>query len=91
MALRRVTRAATAAARDLQKAIKDLPKVADASHLLSEVAIDLQRRHHPGEPTAERLLWLGESWCTDPEGLTETEAAAPPQPSATIRSVSSGS
>ena len=76
-ALRRVAGAATAAARDLQKAVKGLPMVADASHLLSDVAKDLQRRRYPGEPTAERLLWLGESWCTDPEGLTEAEAANP--------------
>lgn len=76
-ALRRVTRAASAASGELQKAIKHLPKVADASHLLSEVASDLQRRHYPGEPTAGRLLWLGESWCTDPEGLVETETATP--------------
>lgn len=73
-ALRRVARAAAAAARDLQKAVRDLPTVADASHLLADVARDLQRRRHPGEPNGERLLWLGESWCTDPEGLTETEA-----------------
>ncbi len=76
-ALRRVAEASTTAARELGEATKDIPSVADASHLLSEVARDLQRRHHPGEPTAERLLWLGESWCTDPEGLTETEAAIP--------------
>jgi predicted GTPase len=77
MALRRVTRAASAATSELQKAIKHLPRVADASHLLSGVAVDLQRRHYPGEPTAGRLLWLGESWCTDPEGLVVTEAEPP--------------
>ncbi|WP_421119868.1 GTPase [Aquihabitans daechungensis] len=76
LALRRVTRAAGAAVRELRKEVEDLPTVADASHLLSELAVDLQRRHHPGEPTAGRLLWLGECWCTDPEGLTETELAA---------------
>ncbi|MGI8632239.1 MAG: GTPase [Solirubrobacterales bacterium] len=75
-ALRRVTMAAANAARDLQKACKRLPTVSDASHLLSDIAIDLQRRHHPSEPTADRLLWLGESWCTDPAGLIDTELAA---------------
>ena len=76
MALRRITRAASAASRELQKATNNLPEVSDASRLLSDVATDLQRRRHPGEPTAGRLLWLGESWCTDPEGLAKTEAAA---------------
>jgi predicted GTPase len=76
-ALRRVEKAVNRAVRDLQKASNDLPKVADVIHLLADVADDLQRRHHPGEPTAERLLWLGESWCTDPEGLTQTEAPTP--------------
>ena len=81
MALRRVTRAASAATGELQKAINVLPVVADASHLLSDVAVDLQRDHYPGKPTAGRLLWLGESWCTEPEGLAEGfavfEAPAP--------------
>ena len=76
-ALRRVSRAGASAVRDLQKALDELPEEADSRHLLSEVANQLQRRQFPGEPTAERLLWLGEGWCTDPEGLTEAEAEMP--------------
>lgn len=76
-ALRRVSRAGATAIRDLQKALDELPEEADARHLLAEVANDLQRRRFPGEPTAERLLWLGESWCTDPAGLTEAEVETP--------------
>jgi len=79
-ALRRVAKAATKAARELQNASEDLPNVADSSQLLSDVANDLQRRQYPGEPTAERLLWLGENWCTDPEGLTDTAPATPADP-----------
>jgi len=75
-ALRRVAKAATDATHRLEKTIGDLPKAVDAGHLLSEVANDLQRRIHPGQPTADRLLWLGESWCTDPEGLTGIDDAA---------------
>ncbi|MCC5953691.1 MAG: 50S ribosome-binding GTPase [Acidimicrobiia bacterium] len=77
MALRRVLRLATAAAKDLQKAFDRLPVVDQSRHLLSEVAVDLQRRRHPGNPAAGRLLWLGESWCTDPNGLGETEVVTP--------------
>lgn len=74
-ALRRIARAATAAVRNVQKGANDLPPVADATLLLSDVAKDLQRRRHPGEPTAERLLWLGEDWCTGSEGPAQAEAS----------------
>ena len=80
IAVRRVTRAAATASQVLSEAIRELPKAADASHLLSEVSKDLQRRRYPNEPNAERLLWLGESWCIDREGLTDAEAAAPTPP-----------
>lgn len=76
-ALRRLARAAVVADRDLQKAIDDVPVVAGGTSLLSEVAKDLERRCRPGEPTAARLLWLGEDWCDDPEGLAETEGVLP--------------
>ncbi len=75
-ALRRVSQAAQTTVDDLQKAIDDLPAATDTSHLLTQVARDVQRRRFRGEPTAERLLWLGEDWCNDPEGLSEVDGEA---------------
>jgi predicted GTPase len=99
-ALRRLSQAANVSARVLRKAISDLPVVADTSRLLLEVSTDLQRRCHPGEPNAGRLLWLGEDWCSEPGGLTDSEAMLPtavdhdPVPSglllARVRSVTDG-
>lgn len=73
-ALRRIAASAARAERMLQTAVEDVPEVVGADQLLLDVARDLQRRLHPGEPNAERLLWLGESWCTDPEGNTDSDA-----------------
>jgi predicted GTPase len=75
-ALRRVAQAARISIDDMQQAINDLPEAAGTSHLLAQVSRDVQRRRFAGEPTAERLLWLGEDWCNDLEGLSETDAEA---------------
>lgn len=62
-----------------------LPEAGDARFVLTEVAGDLQRRQFPGEATADRLLWLGETWCSDPDGMTDmgtppVDAAPPSRP-----------
>ncbi len=65
----------------LEQSREQLPEAGDARFVLTEVAGDLQRRRFPGEAAADRLLWLGESWCSDPEGLAELDAPsvdAPP-------------
>ncbi|MBX3314378.1 MAG: 50S ribosome-binding GTPase [Actinobacteria bacterium] len=78
LALRRVAGASETAVRDLQRALNGLPDPVDASHVLSDAANDLQRHRLPGKSKGARLLWLGESWCTDPEGLTDTQVDEPP-------------
>ena len=76
IALRAVVTAADRIVIELEKARAQVPAAGDARFVLTEVARDVQQQHFPGEPTAERLLWLGEDWCSDPEGLVEV--ARPP-------------
>lgn len=85
LALRRISGAASAASRSVRQVVATLPQVDDARHLLTEVAKDVEQREHPGEPTAARLLWLGEQWCTDPLGLTDDDSSAPAAPASTNR------
>jgi predicted GTPase len=79
-ALRLVSIAGGVAAADLRETRDQVPEDRDTRHLISDIARDLQRRHFPGDPAADRLLWLGEDWCTEPHGLAEADADLTPVP-----------
>lgn len=64
----------------LEQSRAQLPEAGDARFVLTEVAGDLQRQRFPGEPAADRLLWLGESWCSDPDGMAELDAPSVESP-----------
>ena len=54
----------------------EIPAVGSSDHVLADVARRLQRERYPGRPGADRLLWLGEAWCEDPDGLDERSDVA---------------
>lgn len=74
MALRRLGASADQAAAALLGALDHIAPGGSSAHVLSDTAHLLQRTIYPGAPNAERLIWLGEDWCADPDGL-ELEAA----------------
>nr|WP_249196194.1 GTPase [Gluconobacter kondonii] len=47
----------------------ELPAQADPQNLVWETKERCEQEDYPGRPDAKRLLWLGESWVDDREGL----------------------
>lgn len=76
IAVRRLIAAADTGEDALSDALEAVPPSRSSAHVLADVARDVQRRTFPGDAAADRLLWLGESWCTDPTGLEETGVPA---------------
>lgn len=79
VALRLLVASADRGEAALEAALAAVPQQRSSAHLLSEVARDVQLRSFPGNAAADRLLWLGESWCTDPVGLEVADADAEPE------------
>jgi predicted GTPase len=90
IALRAVGTAADRITGVLKKVQAQVPAAGDARFVLTEVARDVQQQRFPGEPTADRLLWLGEDWCSDPEGLVEVGLSLADATSTPRRSRNSG-
>ncbi|WP_028064613.1 GTPase [Solirubrobacter soli] len=70
-ALRHAAAVAERAGALVGRAGTEVPAAGASDHVLADVARRLQRERYPGRPNADRLLWLGEAWCEDPEGLDE--------------------
>jgi predicted GTPase len=80
IAMRSVVDAANRADVAITETLSAIPTTGSVASVLAATARDVQRTAHPGDPAADRLLWLGESWCDDPVGLAEHE-----KPSETTR------
>lgn len=81
-ALRRTALAGQAATELISETLAGLGETLPTSGLLAKTAVKVQRRSHPREPRAARLLWLGEDWCADPLGLDDDTSSrqAPAEP-----------
>ncbi len=73
IALRRMAATGRDAAEAVSAALKDLGPPTQTTGLLVDVARAVERESFPGQPAAARLLWLGETWCDDPDGLEQPE------------------
>lgn len=85
LALRAVIEAADRITDALERTRAQLPEAGDARFVLTEVAGELQGQQHPGSAAGDRLLWLGETWCSDPTGMVETGTSVAETPPATRR------
>ena len=78
IALRRLVASADHGTSTLMRAFDGIPVGGSSSHVLSDTAHLLQRTIHPGAPNADRLLWLGEDWCTDSLALEPEDLESEP-------------
>lgn len=78
LALRRLVASADHGTSTLMIAFDGIPVGGSSAHVLSDTAHLLQRTIHPGTPNADRLIWLGEDWCTDPLGLEPEDLESEP-------------
>ena len=74
IALRRVSQSADQAVAALSDALGRIAPGGSSSHVLADTAHLLQRTIRPGAANVDRLLWLGEDWCADPDGLEPEDA-----------------